>query len=603
MAAITGKVEALSPYGLLTAPATVFENPGQSKSSQSKPVGIYVIQQGCLRYADHCLAHILGYDDPRMLIGRSFWELVHPEDRARVRLAKGGVPVRCLKSDGSVQWVRMSGVNLRFGAKPANVGCMMVMGLAPWTSSSREYSISRPPGRKREKGNRYQNPETQFMATKSRLETLLSSVRDGVVTVDHQLKVVYANNAARTLCGLPVEKLKGAAFPQCHPHGGKLCRDILSQALAENAIIREERVQCRARHLRQRLDVSATPIRDANGCPVGAALVVRDVTLLSSLERELQNRFSIHAIIGQSEAMREVRRLVENLADLETTVLISGESGSGKEFIARELHFSGRRGAKPFISINCTAMAENLLERELFGYARGAFKGALEDTCGRFQAADGGTLFLDEIGDLSPLLQLKLLRVLQEKSLERLGESMSRKVDVRVIASTQKDLKRMVKVGAFREDLHHLLKLVEVVLPPLRERMEDVSVLVDNLRRRFSSRFNYASEDFPNEVLHRLMAYHWPGNVRELEYVIERLLLLSQRVGISIENLPPEIRDLECPAGGAVIIPVNACEGARDVLEALSRAYWNRTKAADLLGVSRQTLYRKIRAYKIFENI
>jgi DNA-binding NtrC family response regulator len=274
---------------------------------------------------------------------------------------------------------------------------------------------------------------------------------------------------------------------------------------------------------------------------------------------------------------------------------------SGKEFIARQLHYAGRRRAKPFVCINCSALSESLLESELFGYARNAFKGALEDTCGRFQAADGGTLFLDEIGDISPLMQLKLTRVLQEKSIERLGESTPRKVDVRVIASTQMDLKRRVKSGAFREDLYHLLKLVEVELPPLRERSEDVPLLAEHLRRRFATRWSRAIEALPKEVLDRLMAYHWPGNIRELEYVTERLFLLSRDGVVSTSYLPPEIRDLECPTGGAVIIPVHASEGARDVLDALSRTYWNRTKAADLLGVSRQTLYRKIRAYKIFD--
>jgi transcriptional regulator with GAF, ATPase, and Fis domain len=205
--------------------------------------------------------------------------------------------------------------------------------------------------------------------------------------------------------------------------------------------------------------------------------------------------------------MQNIYHLLEDLANLDTTVLITGESGTGKELVARSLHYSGNRAFKPFTTVNCSALAESLLESELFGHVKGAFTAAIKDRLGRFETANGGTIFLDEIGDISPLIQLKLLRVLQEKEFERVGESTSRKVDVRVIASTNKDLREKVKNGEFRQDLYYRLKVVEVVLPPLRERLEDIPLLVDHFRVIFNQRFGKNIEGISREVLGRFMDY------------------------------------------------------------------------------------------------
>jgi transcriptional regulator with GAF, ATPase, and Fis domain len=203
-------------------------------------------------------------------------------------------------------------------------------------------------------------------------------------------------------------------------------------------------------------------------------MVIRDITLLRDLERELRERHQFHKIIGKSKKMQEIYSLLEDLTDLETTVLITGESGTGKDMVARALHYSGQRAFKPFVTVNCSALTESLLESELFGHVKGAFTGAIKDKQGRFQAANGGTILLDEIGDISPFIQMKLLRVLQEKEYERVGESVTRKANVRVVACTNRDLKEKVIKGEFRQDLYYRLKVVEIALPPLRHRLEDM---------------------------------------------------------------------------------------------------------------------------------
>ena len=278
---------------------------------------------------------------------------------------------------------------------------------------------------------------------------------------------------------------------------------------------------------------------------MGAVLVIRDITLLRDLERELRERHQFQNIIGRSKKMQDTYRLLEDLANLETTVLITGESGTGKELVARALHYSGQRAFKPFVTVSCSALAESLLESELFGHVRGAFTGAIRDKQGRFQAANGGTILLDEIGDISPLIQLKLLRVLQEKEIERVGESTPQKVDVRVIACTNKDLKEKVRRGEFRQDLYYRLKVVEVSLPPLRDRLEDLPLLVDHFCHSFNERFKKNIEGISNEVLGKFMDYPWPGNVRELEHVMEHAFVLCHGGVITLEHLPSEISDYE----------------------------------------------------------
>jgi PAS domain S-box-containing protein len=441
--------------------------------------------------------------------------------------------------------------------------------------------------------------EKELAQHRARLEAIFASVKDGIVTVDPELKIIEANKSTENICGIAVKEAAGKIFSQCFSQCSKSCSEVLRQTLEKKMTIKEYRIECghQQRH-QQTVSVTSSPLLDPKGNFMGAVLVIRDITLLRDLERELRERNQFQNMIGRSKKMQEVYRLLEDLANLETTVLITGESGTGKELVARALHYSGQRAFKPFVTVNCSALTESLLESELFGHVKGAFTGAIKDKQGRFQAANGGTILLDEIGDISPLIQLKLLRVLQEKVIERVGESTPQKVDVRVIACTNKDLKEKVKRGEFRQDLYYRLKVVEIALPPLRDRLEDLPLLVDHFCRSFNGRFKKNIEGITNEVLKKFMDYPWPGNVRELEHVMEHAFVLCHGGVITLEHLPSEIRDYERTE--KILIPKTHAKEpkqAQEILDALNKTGWNKAKAARILGIGRRTIYRKINLY------
>ena len=438
--------------------------------------------------------------------------------------------------------------------------------------------------------------ENKLTEHRSRLEAIFRSVKDAIITVDPDLIVIEANKSMENICGTEAEEIVGKEFPQCQRHCNQACHEVLKQTLEKKTAIKEYRIECDNQHrLQQVVNVSSSPLLDPQGKFMGAVLVIQDITLLREIERELRERNQFQNLIGRNKTMQDIYSLLEDLANLDTAVLVTGESGTGKELVARALHYSGNRAFKPFVTVNCSALAESLLESELFGHVRGAFTGAIKDKQGRFQAANGGTILLDEIGDISPMIQLKLLRVLQEKEFERVGESTPQKVDVRVIASTNKDLKGKVNRGEFRQDLYYRLKVVEIALPPLRERLEDLPLLVDHFRCSFNERFNKHVEGISNEVLSTFMNYSWPGNVRELEHVMEHAFVLCHGATITVHHLPVDLRSFEQINDLAQIKKqVKKFDGGQDVLDALNKTGWNKTKAAHLLGVSRQTVYRKI---------
>jgi transcriptional regulator with PAS, ATPase and Fis domain len=329
-------------------------------------------------------------------------------------------------------------------------------------------------------------------------------------------------------------------------------------------------------------------------------LVIRDITRESDLECRLKQRQQFQNMIGTSEKMQEIYALLEDLLESDTTVLITGESGTGKEVVADALHYGGYRARKPFVKINCSALADSLLESELFGHVKGAFTGALQDKLGRFEMADGGSILLDEIGDISSKLQLKLLRVIQEKEFERVGESTPVKVDVRIMASTNRNLQALVNADKFRADLYYRLKVVEVMLPPLRERIDDIPLLTAHFCKRFSKRFNKDIEDVSEDVKRFLSDYPWPGNIRELEHALEHAFVLCHGGFITVDHLPAEIRayhdnkNYHAPKGPPTDI--------QDIFRALEKTAGNKTKAARLLGISRRTIYRKLSRHGIPEN-
>jgi DNA-binding NtrC family response regulator len=321
------------------------------------------------------------------------------------------------------------------------------------------------------------------------------------------------------------------------------------------------------------------------------------------LHNQLRSKYKFDSIVGRSGTLQKVLRLVEKVADTHSTVLITGESGTGKELIARAIHYNSPRADRVMVTVNCGAIPEELLESELFGHVKGAFTNAIAHREGRFSAADGGTLFLDEIGDMSPNLQVKLLRVLQEKTFEPVGSSKTERVDVRVIAATNQDLRGLIAQKLFREDLYYRLNVVPVELPPLRERADDVPLLVHHFLDRARIDGKSRIEGVSDELMQHLVEHDWPGNIRELENLIERLLVLQGDGALELDVLPPEFQRETARPESAPRVPASGIDFNEVVdrlevdliLQALERTHWNKNQAARLLGLNRTTLEGKIR--------
>ncbi len=326
------------------------------------------------------------------------------------------------------------------------------------------------------------------------------------------------------------------------------------------------------------------------------------------LREQLDNRFGLEAIIGNSAAMKEVFEVVKQAAPTQATILLQGESGTGKELVAHAIHQISPRSKGPFVAVHCAALSPTLLESELFGHEKGAFTGATERRRGRFELADGGTLFLDEISEIQPAIQVKLLRVLEERMFERVGGHDTLEVDLRLVAATNTDLRQMVAEGKFRNDLFFRLDVVSVTLPPLRERTDDIPLLCAHFLKEFSQRNHKPVEDISGDTMAALCAYSWPGNVRELRNVIERMVVLTHGTRLTVRDLPAAVRAslpadrrnlwrMEPAPGGA---PGSIEEAERAMIyAALKRHKGNRSRAAVQLGISRRTLQRKLKEYRL----
>jgi two-component system, NtrC family, response regulator len=330
----------------------------------------------------------------------------------------------------------------------------------------------------------------------------------------------------------------------------------------------------------------------------------------SLLSKTLEQRYGLHQIIGRSRAMRRVLEMVDRAAPSKSTALITGESGTGKELIAKAIHFTSPRKKGPFISVNCMALNPGVLESELFGHEKGSFTGAIARRRGRFELAQSGTLFLDEIGELSPELQVKLLRVLQERSFERVGGTESISVDIRIVTASNKDLQAAVLSGSFREDLFYRLNVVHIPLPALRERREDIPLLAVHFLKKFAEDNASRVKGFTPEAIDYLTAYEWPGNVRQLENVVERCVVMAGDEMIRVQDLPPEIKDEEAQFKSAVdLLPprLNLADTLEKIEAALIRRALAQTnfvqvKCADMLGISKSLLQYKLKKYKLTGN-
>ncbi len=338
---------------------------------------------------------------------------------------------------------------------------------------------------------------------------------------------------------------------------------------------------------------------------------VETISQLKSLMKEniylrdkLSQKYNFNNIIGKNRKMLELYDLIKDIAKTNSTVLINGESGTGKELIANAIHFNSERIKKPFVKVNCGVLAENLLESELFGHVKGSFTGAIRDKMGRFEIANGGTIFLDEIGDISPNMQLKLLRVLQEGEFERVGGTETIKVDVRIIAATNRDLNSMMMKGEFRQDLYYRLNVIPLEVPPLRERKDDIPLLITHFLDKFVKQFKKKIESIDDDVMKCLQYYNWQGNIRELENLLERAVVLNKSGKLTLKDFPPYVVQQEgdiqvdLDADGNLIDIVDSYE-KQIILKALRENNYNKLRTAEKLGIHRSTFMSKLKKYEI----
>jgi len=426
-------------------------------------------------------------------------------------------------------------------------------------------------------------------------DAILESISDGVFTVDLHWRITSFNRAAEEITGIPREEALG-----------RPCSEVLRASLCEQGcplrrtlstgqpVIDQSAFVVDAEGQRIPISISTAVLRDASGELVGGAETFRDLSLVEELRKQLHGRYRVGDLVSCSPAMREVFEILPAVADSDSTVLIQGETGTGKELLAQALHGLGPRKDRPFVAVNCGAFPDSLLESELFGHRSGAFTGATRDRQGRFARAEGGTLFLDELGEMSPAMQVKLLRVIQERVYEPLGSSRSIHTDVRILCATNRDLAERVRAGAFREDLYYRIHVVQIDLPPLRERLEDVPLLVEHFVTRFNRLRQRDLAGVDTRAMALLMAHDWPGNVRELENAIEHAYILCREGWIQPQHLPRELLALRPRGGSRALADIVQAAETQAILEPVRRHDGNREAAARELGVHKSTLFRKV---------
>ncbi len=433
---------------------------------------------------------------------------------------------------------------------------------------------------------------------------ILDSVADGVFTVDRDWKITSFNLSAEQITGWNREAAIGRLCSEvfCSSICGKNC--AVAESLYSGMPVTNRSITIKNRNGRQvPISISAAPLVDQDGNVLGGVETFRDLSVEINLRQQLSQKYTFEEIISKSPAMQRIFQIMPEISRSESNVLILGESGTGKELVASAIYHASTRNDKPFVIVNCGALPDTLLESELFGYKAGAFTDARKDRPGRFAAAEGGTIFLDEIGDIPQSLQVKLLRVLQQKVYEPLGSNTPVKADVRIIAATNKELLELVKSGTFRDDLYYRLNVVNILLPPLRERIEDIPLLIDHFVIKFRAEKQKDIAGVSDEVIAMLMKYNYPGNIRELENVIEYGFILCPGGQIQKEHLPDSFESrmsltatpLSSSYEGLSLEEIEK----QAILLSLDRNQWRKMSTCRELGVSKDTLRRKIERYNL----
>jgi PAS domain S-box-containing protein len=449
-------------------------------------------------------------------------------------------------------------------------------------------------GQAMKKSNAYQIPPHVT-------EIILESISDGVFTVDHTWHITSFNHAAEKITGIS----RNEAI-------GQRCWEVFRSNMCEtDCALRRTMKQGKPfidtstyivniEKRRIPVTVSTSLLKDENGTVVGGVETFRDMSLVEELRKELDNRFQLGDMVIRSSSMQQIFKILPQVADSESTVLLQGETGTGKELIARSIHGLSSRREKPFVAINCGALPDTLLESELFGYKAGAFTNATKDKPGHIAIAEGGTLFLDEIGDVSAAFQMRLLRVLQERKYQPLGGIKQVQANVRVIAATNKNLADLVNKGIFREDLFYRINVVPIALPPLRDRKEDIPLLIEHFIARLNRLRGKAVSGISQEALVLLMAHNYPGNIRELENIIEHAFVICPEGAIEPNCLPGNL--IEAVPHPTTAWPIETALKSIEtqaIMDALKRNNYNRLATARDLGMHKSTLFRKIKTLGI----
>ena len=454
------------------------------------------------------------------------------------------------------------------------------------------------------------------------LEAVFNSMHEGVVAFDEKGGLLFYNSSAGRIAGEPPESEEIDIYKWFEIYGvyhpdektpfpvdeGPLGIALKGETTDEVEVFLRNKFKSEGVHIR----VSSRPLLRETGVLKGAILVFRDITKeieaeqmkaeLLRLRTELETTSLFPSLIGTSPVMQDIYKLMDQAAESDITVFISGESGTGKELVANSLHANSTRKDEPFVALDCAAIPETLIESELFGHERGAFTGATTQRIGAFERANGGTLFLDEIGDMPYVMQGKLLRVLQERKIQRIGGTAPIPIDIRVITATNKDLEHAIKAGKFRQDLFYRIAAFPILVPPLRERREDIPLLVRHFLEKYTAKTDKSISDISTFALRLLLQYSWPGNVRELENAIARAVLLETTGELQADNLPSQLspvialgRDLSAPQA---TLPLTEIE-RQALIHAIEATDNNMTQAAQALGINRTTLYRKLKQYNI----
>ena len=428
---------------------------------------------------------------------------------------------------------------------------------------------------------------------------ILDSIADGVFSVDKDWRISSFNRAAEEITGV---SRKDAV--------GQLCKDVLKADICERncclratmrtgkPIVNRNVYIIDAEGRKRPISISTALLRDKKGKLLGAVETFRDISVEEDLRKAIEKKYSFADIISKNHRILQLFDILPDIAASNSTVLIEGESGTGKELFARAIHDLSSRKNQLFVAVNCSALPDTLLESELFGYKEGAFTDAKKDKPGRFRLAENGTLFLDEIGEITPSMQVKLLRVLQEKTYEPLGATQSVEHNVRIIAATNKDLDVLVREGSFREDLYYRINVFKIILPPLRERMEDIPLLIDHFIERFNVLQKKSIQGVSEEAMSALMSYSYPGNIRELANIIERAFILCKTGLIEKKHLPESLFAMSANNKDSKVSSLRDVEAAY-LLNALKQNNWDRQKTARQIGIHKSTLYRKIKSLDI----